>query len=91
MGLVGADVAHLDAAATAMAPIANQVNGQASAIRAAGSQAAGAAGDSGLGGTITTVAGAVATATRDTGTIVAHLQRAVETSASNVATATAVP
>jgi hypothetical protein len=57
MGLVGADVAHLNAAAAAMAPIASTVNGQATAIRSAGSLAAGAAGDAGLGGTITTVAG----------------------------------
>jgi len=89
MGLVGADVAHLNAAAAAMAPIASTVNGQASAIRSAGSLAAGAAGDAGLGGTITTVAGAVATAAADTGTVVGHLKNAVEVSASNVATATA--
>ena len=89
MGLVGADVAHLNAAARAMAPIASTVNGQASEIRSAGSLAAGAAGDAGLGGTITTVAGAVATAAGDTGTVVGHLKNAVEVSASNVATATA--
>jgi hypothetical protein len=89
MGLVGADVAHLNSAATAMAPIANTVNGQATAIRSAGSLAAGAAGDPGLGAAITTVAGAVATAAGDTGTVVGHLKNAVELSASNVATATA--
>jgi hypothetical protein len=89
MGLVGADVAHLNAAAAAMAPITSTVNGQATAIRSAGSLAAGAAGDAGLGGTITTVAGTVATATGDTGTVVGHLKNAVEVSASNVATATA--
>jgi hypothetical protein len=89
MGLVGADVAHLNAAAAAMAPIASTVNGQATAIRSAGSLAAGAAGDAGLGGTITTMAGAVATAAGDTGTVVGHLKNAVELSASNVATATA--
>ena len=88
MGLVGADVAHLNAAAKAMAPIASTVNGQAGAIRSAASLAAGAAGDAQLGGTITTVAGAVATATTDTGTIVGNLKNAVEVSASNVATAT---
>jgi hypothetical protein len=90
MGLVGADVAHLNAAAAAMAPIASTVSGQATAISSAGSLAAGAAGDAGLGATITTVAGAMATAARDTSTIVGHLKNAVELSASNVATATAV-
>ena len=89
MGLVGADVAHLNAAATAMAPIASTVNGQATAIRSAGSLAAGAAGDPGLGGTITTVAAAVATATADSSTVVGNLKNAVELAASNVATATA--
>jgi hypothetical protein len=89
MGLVGADVAHLNAAATAMAPIASTVNGQATAIRSAGSLAAGAAGDPGLGAAITTVAAAVATATADTGTVVGNLKNAVELAASNVATATA--
>jgi hypothetical protein len=89
MGLVGADVAHLNAAAAAMAPIASTVNGQATAIRSAGSLAAGAAGDPGLGGTITTAAGAVATAAGDTGTVVGQLKNAVEVSTSNVATATA--
>ena len=90
MGLVGADVAHLNAAAAAMAPIASTISGQATAIRSAGSLAAGAAGDAGLGATITTVAAAMATAARDTSTIVGHLKNAVELSASNVATATAV-
>jgi hypothetical protein len=89
MGLVGADVAHLNAAATAMAPIASTVNGQATAIRSAGSLAAGAAGDPGLGAAITTVAAAAATATADTGTVVGNLKNAVELAASNVATATA--
>jgi hypothetical protein len=85
MGLVGADVAHLKAAAAAMAPIASTVTGQATAIRSAGSLAAG---DAGLGGTITTVAAAVSTATTDTGTVVGNLKNAVEVSAANVATAT---
>lgn len=89
MGLVGADVAHLNAAAKAMSPIASTVNGQATAIRGAGSLAAGAAGDPGLGATITKVAGAVAVAATDTGTVVGHLGNAVQVSASNVATATA--
>jgi hypothetical protein len=89
MGLVGANVAHLNAAAAAMAPIAGTVNGQATAIRSAGSLAAGAAGDAALGGTITTVAGAAATATGDTSTVVGNLKNAVEVSAANVATATA--
>jgi hypothetical protein len=88
MGLVGADVAHLNAAAAAMAPIVNTVNGQATAIRSAGSLAAGAAGDPGLGGTITKVAGSAVTAAGDTGTVVGHLKNAVELSATNVATAT---
>jgi len=88
MGLVGADVAHLKAAATAMAPIASAVTGQATAIRSAGSLAAGAAGDAGLSGTITKVAAAVSTATTDTGTVVGNLKNAVEVSAANVATAT---
>jgi hypothetical protein len=88
MGLVGADIAHLNAAASAMAPIASNVNGQAAAIVSAGSLAAGAAGNGNLAATITAVAQAAAAAARDTATITGNLQQAVEISATNVALAT---
>lgn len=90
MGLVGADIARLNAAAAAMAPIARTVDGQASAIVSAGSLAAGAAGNGNLAATITTVARAAAKATGDTATVTGHLRYAVEISAANVATATSV-
>lgn len=88
MGLMGADVAHLNDAATAMAPIARTVGGQATAIGAAGSLAADCAGDRQLAGMIAAVTHAVAKTTSDTGTIVANLRHAIEISAANVVTAT---
>lgn len=88
MGLVGADVSHLNAAAAAMAPIASTVNGQAAAIVSAGSLAAGAAGNGNLASTVIAVAQAAAAATRDTATITVNLRQAVEISATNVAIAT---
>jgi hypothetical protein len=88
MGLSGADVAALNAAAAAMAPIASKVTGQASAVTSAGSLAAGGAGDGNLGSTITTVARAVSTALTDTGSVVDNLRNAVTAGASSVATAT---
>ena len=88
MGLVGADVAHLNAAAAAMAPITSTVNGQATAIRSAGSLAAGAAGEMpASAGRSPRWQGRWRPA-GDTGTVVGHLKNAVEVSASNVATAT---
>lgn len=88
MGLMGADVAHLTAAASAMTPIARTVTGQAAAIRAAGSLAADCAGDRQLAGVIAAMAQAMTKTADDTGTIVANLRHAVEVSAANVATAT---
>jgi hypothetical protein len=88
MGLVGADIAHLSEAATAMEPIAKTVGGQAAAILAAGSLAADFAGNPMLAATIAIVTRNVAHATSDTATVVGNLRQAVEMSAANVATAT---
>ena len=90
MGLTGADVHALKAAAAAMAPVAAKVTGQASAVTAAGSLAAGGSGDANLGATITTVARAVSKAVADTGTVVGNLREAVATNAGTVATAAGV-
>jgi hypothetical protein len=90
MGLVGADITRLNAAAAGMGPIAGTVDGQAAAIASTGSLAAGAAGNGDLGSMITVVAQAVSAAARDTATVTGHLQNAVEISAANVAMATSI-
>jgi hypothetical protein len=80
-GHVSGDAAHLSAAASGMEPVSHGVGAQAGQISRAGSAAASASGNSMVAEAVTGLAGALARAVWDTGTVVGQLGRIAQESA----------